>query len=44
MISPPEEITEQCPMCGYHYEDWVLRSVNLDLDPFDPEYLDSNLS
>ena len=40
MTSPPEEITVQCPKCGHHYEDWILRSVNLDLDPFADEHLD----
>ena len=41
MTSPPEEITVECPKCGHHYEDWIRRSVNLDLDPFDSDYLES---
>ena len=41
MTSPPEEITVECPKCGHHYEDWIRGSVNLDLDPFDSDYLES---
>jgi C4-type Zn-finger protein len=41
MTSPIEEITVECPKCGHHYEDWFRASVNLDLDPFDAEYLES---
>ena len=41
MTSPPEEITVQCPKCGHLYEDWTRASVNLDLDDFDEEYLES---
>ena len=41
MTSPPEEITGECPKCGHHYEDWIRGSVNLDLDPFDSDYLES---
>ena len=40
MTSPIEDITVQCPKCGNLYEDWYRGSVNLDLDPFDDEYLD----
>ena len=41
MTSPPEEITVERPKCGHHYEDWIRGSVNLDLDPFDSDYLES---
>ena len=41
MTSPPEDITVECPKCGRSYEDWYRASVNLDLDPFDDEYLES---
>ena len=41
MTSPPEEITVECPKCGRFYEDWYRPSVNLDLDSFDDEYLES---
>ena len=40
MTSPIEDITVQCPKCGQHYEDWIRRSVNLDLDPFDSEHVE----
>jgi len=41
MTSPPEEITVECPKCGRFYKDWYRASVNLDLDDFDEEYLES---
>ncbi len=41
MTSPPEKITVECPKCGRFYEDWYRASVNLDLDDFDEEYLES---
>ncbi|SVD42145.1 uncharacterized protein METZ01_LOCUS394999 [marine metagenome] len=41
MTSPIEDITVECPKCGRSYEDWYRASVNLDLDPFDDEYLES---
>lgn len=37
MTSPP---IVQCPKCGRHYPDWFRASVNLDLDPFDSDYLE----
>ena len=40
MTSPIEDITVQCPKCGHLYEDWFRASVNLDLDPFDSEYVE----
>ena len=40
MTSPIENITVQCPQCGHLYEDWFRASVNLDLDPFDSEYVE----
>ena len=40
MTSPIEDITVQCPKCRNLYKDWYRASVNLDLDPFDDEYLD----
>jgi Zn ribbon nucleic-acid-binding protein len=39
MSSPPREVDVVCPKCGHQYQDWS-RSVNLDLDDFDEEYLD----
>ena len=41
MTSPPEKITVECPKCGRFYEDWYRASVNLDLDDFDEEDLES---
>ena len=41
MTSPIEEITVQCPKCGLCYEDWYRRLINLDLDSFDHDYLES---
>lgn len=39
MTSPPEQISIVCPKCGEQYLDWS-RSVNLNLDSFDDDYLD----
>ena len=40
MTSPPEQITVQCPRCGFEYEDWYRPSINLNLgDDFSEEYL-----
>ena len=41
MTSPIEDITVGCPKCGRSYEDWYRASVNLDLDPFDDQYLEN---
>jgi hypothetical protein len=41
LTSPPEKITVECPQCGHRYEDWIRRSVNLDLDSFDSDYLEN---
>ena len=40
MTSPPESITVNCPLCGCEYQDWWRPSVNLDLEDFDPAYLE----
>ena len=40
MTSPIENITVLCPKCWHLYEDWFRASVNLDLDPFDSEYVE----
>ena len=40
MTSPIEDITVQCRKCEHPYEDWFRASVNLDLDPFDSEYVE----
>lgn len=34
MTSPIENITVRCPKCGHLYEDWLRRSLNVDLDPW----------
>lgn len=39
MTSPPHKVDVVCPKCGHQYQDWS-RSVNLDEDDFDEEYLD----
>ena len=39
MTSPPEEITVICPKCAGRYKDWYRASMNLELDPFDEEYI-----
>jgi predicted nucleic-acid-binding Zn-ribbon protein len=39
MTSPPKHVTIICPNCGTQYKDW-FRSVNLDLDDFDEQYVD----
>lgn len=39
MTSPPRDINVVCPQCGNQYQDWS-RSVNLDMDDFDSDYLD----
>ena len=44
MSSPPEEIKIICPKCKKRYKDWFRASINLTLDDFDDEYLDSATS
>jgi DNA-directed RNA polymerase subunit RPC12/RpoP len=44
MTSPIERVKVTCPQCGHLYEDWYRASLNLDLDDFDDEYIDSATS
>lgn len=44
MTSPPEEIVIRCPECGHVYKDWHRASINLQLDPFDDDYIDKATS
>jgi hypothetical protein len=39
MTSPVEEIEVLCPKCGTEFRDWTRRSVNLDLDDVDDDYV-----
>ena len=41
MTSPPREVTVCCPSCAIEYQAWHRPSINLDLDNFDEEYIDS---
>lgn len=41
MTSPPEAIVVVCPACERTYTDWHRPSINLDLDDFPDEYVES---
>lgn len=41
MTSPPKEIQVKCPKCGTSYRSWHRPSINLQLDDFDDEYIES---
>jgi predicted RNA-binding Zn-ribbon protein involved in translation (DUF1610 family) len=41
VTSPPKQVLVKCPNCGECYWDWYRASLNLDLDDFDAEYIDS---
>jgi hypothetical protein len=41
MDTPPEEMRIRCPRCGAQYDAWREEEMNLDLDTFDDESLES---
>jgi len=41
VTSPPKAVVVDCPRCQHRYEDWYRPSLNLDIEHFGDEYIDS---
>ena len=38
--TPVEQVTVECSDCGYRYDEYHRRSMSLELDDFDDDYLE----